>query len=105
MKHLLMRCSLVCVLLLMCVMPAFAATSYSHLYISISDALINAKQENAANVDLAIAQFELDWAAVNSKEVTEQKAVEQALQEVKDADDYADQVEALKQLTAALRAR
>lgn len=104
MKHLLMRCSLVYALLLLCVVPAVAATSYSHLYISISDALINAKQDNTVDVHEAITQFERDWAAIDSKEKAEQQAVDEALQQVKEAEDATAQVAALQQLTASLRA-
>ncbi len=48
--------------------PVQAAQSYSHLYIAISDALMNTKQDNEAEAKQALEQFATDWAKVTSEQ-------------------------------------
>ncbi|TNF64543.1 transporter, partial [Streptococcus salivarius] len=62
MKHFLTRCSIVFALMLTLALPVQAAQSYSHLYIAISDALMNTKQDKEAEAKQALEQFAIDWA-------------------------------------------
>ena len=90
--------------MLLCAIPAFAATSYSNLYISISDALINTKQDKSSEADEALAQFSSDWALVDSAELDEKAKVDEALANVQATSTKEERVKALQALTAALRA-
>ena len=47
-------------------LPVHAAQSYSHLYIAISDALMNTKQDKEAEAKQALEQFAVDWDKVSS---------------------------------------
>ena len=86
MKHFLTRCSLVvCLLFALAVVPVQAAQSYSHLYISISDALMNTKQDKEAKAELALEQFAADWASVTTEEVVAKEKIDEVLAQAVEA--------------------
>ena len=104
MKHFLTRCSLVvCLLLTFTVIPVQAAQSYSHLYISISDALMNTKQDKEAEAVQALEQFAEDWASVTSEEVEAKEKVDEVLAQALEATSKEERLTALSALSNALR--
>lgn len=98
-----MRCSAICLLFFILVIPVHAATNYSDFYITLSDALINTKQGDTAKADAAIEQFAKSWATIESKEVDEKTKVDKALETVQIAKNKEEKIEAIKELTSALR--
>lgn len=103
MKHYLIRCSFVVVLLLSLLsVPVQAAESYSHLYISISDALINTKQDKETAANAALATFQEDWKRVTSSEKEAKAEVNDALDKAVNADSKEDRLTALTALSNAL---
>lgn len=104
MKHFLIRSSLICVLLFLIVIPIYAATSYSSFYVTISDALINTKQDKTEEAEEAIEKFAKEWATVESKEKAEKEKVDEALKKVQNTTNKEERIEALTELSTALRA-
>ncbi|MEB2282980.1 FTR1 family iron permease [Lysinibacillus xylanilyticus] len=104
MKHFLTRCSLVLCLLLALAVPVQAAQSYSHLYISISDALMNTKQDKEAEAEHALEQFATDWASVTSEQKDAKVTVDEILAQAVKATSKEERLKALSDLSNALRA-
>ncbi|MGY3189476.1 FTR1 family iron permease [Lysinibacillus sp. TE18511] len=104
MKHFLTRCSIILCLLLALAVPVQAAQSYSHLYISISDALMNTKQDKEAEAKLALEQFTKDWASVTSEQTEAKEKVDELLAQAVEATSKDERLEALSALSNALRA-
>ncbi|MFJ6208487.1 FTR1 family protein [Lysinibacillus sp. NPDC092081] len=104
MKHFLTRCSLVLCLLLALAVPVQAAQSYSHLYISISDALMNTKQDKEAEAENALEQFATDWASVTSEHKKAKEKVDEILAQAVKATSKDERLKALSDLSNALRA-
>ncbi|MGE7674316.1 FTR1 family iron permease [Lysinibacillus sp. NPDC094403] len=104
MKHFLTRCSLVLCLLLALAVPVQAAQSYSHLYISISDALMNTKQDKEAEAERALEQFATDWASVTSDQKEAKEQVDEILAQAVKATSKDERLKALSELSNALRA-
>ncbi|WP_107949081.1 FTR1 family iron permease [Lysinibacillus parviboronicapiens] len=103
MKHFLTRCSIILCLLVVLAVPVQAAQSYSHLYISISDALMNTKQDKEAEAKQALKQFTIDWAAVTSKQTEAQEKVDSILAQAIEATSKEERLSALSALSNALR--
>ncbi|OCA88635.1 FTR1 family iron permease [Bacillus sp. FJAT-27986] len=100
MKRFLQICSfLVCMLV---ALPALAATSYSSFYISISDALINAKQGNDEQTQKAIDKFAENWASVTSEQKEAKRAVDDALNAVLKSSTQEERVKTIMQLSTTL---
>ncbi|MFJ8459359.1 FTR1 family protein [Lysinibacillus xylanilyticus] len=104
MKHFLTRCSLILCLLFALAVPVQAAQSYSHLYISISDALMNTKQDKEAEAKLALEQFTKDWSSVTSEQTEAKEKVDELLAQAVEATSKDERLEALSALSNALRA-
>ncbi|MGA3602059.1 FTR1 family iron permease [Lysinibacillus agricola] len=104
MKHFLTRCSIILCLLFALAVPVQAAQSYSHLYISISDALMNTKQDKEAEAKLALEQFTKDWASVTSEQTEAKEKVDELLAQAVEATSKDERLEALSALSNALRA-
>ncbi|KPN94783.1 FTR1 family protein [Lysinibacillus sp. ZYM-1] len=104
MKHFLTRCSIVIALLLTLALPVQAAQSYSHLYIAISDALMNTKQDKEAEAKQALEQFATDWAKVSSEQKEAKAKVDDSLAHATEAASKDERLEALSALSNALRA-
>ncbi|MEY9977918.1 FTR1 family protein [Lysinibacillus sp. RC79] len=104
MKHFLTRCSLVLCLLLALAVPVQAAQSYSQLYISISDALMNTKQDKEAEAERALEQFATDWASVTSEQKEAKEKVDKILTQAVKATSKDERLKALSDLSNALRA-
>lgn len=98
-----MRCSIIICLLLALAVPVQAAQSYSHLYISISDALMNTKQNKEAEAELALDQFATDWDSVTSKQNDAKEKVDEILAQAVEASSKEERLEALSALSNALR--
>ncbi|MET4560313.1 high-affinity iron transporter [Lysinibacillus parviboronicapiens] len=103
MKHFLTRCSIILCLLVVLAVPVQAAQSYSHLYISISDALMNTKQDKEAEAKQALKQFTTDWAAVTSEQTEAQEKVDSILAQAIAATSKEERLSALSALSNALR--
>lgn len=103
MKHFLTRCSIILCLLVVLAVPVQAAQSYSHLYISISDALMNTKQDKEAEAKQALKQFTTDWAAVTSEQTEAQEKVDSILAQAIEATSKEERLSALSSLSNALR--
>ncbi|MEY2356349.1 FTR1 family iron permease [Lysinibacillus capsici] len=104
MKHFLTRCSIVFTLMLTLALPVQAAQSYSHLYIAISDALMNTKQDKEAEAKQALEQFAIDWAKVSSEQKEAKAKVDEILAQATEATSKDERLEALSALSNALRA-
>ena len=91
-------------MLLALAVPVQAAQSYSHLYISISDALMNTKQDKEAEAKLALEQFTKDWASVTSEQTEAKEKVDELLAQAVEATSKDERLEALSALSNALRA-
>lgn len=104
MKHFLTRCSIILCLLFALAVPVQAAQSYSHLYISISDALMNTKQDKEAEAKLALEQFTKDWSSVTSEQTEAKEKVDELLAQAVEATSKDERLEALSALSNALRA-
>ena len=100
MKRFLQICSFVVCMLL--TLPTFAATSYSSFYVSISDALINAKQGNDEQTKKAIDEFAHNWNSVSSDQQDAKSAVDEALNAVLESTRQEEKVTAIMQLSTAL---
>ena len=99
-----MRCSLIVCLLVSLAVPVQAAGSYSNLYISISDALMNTKQDKDAEANYALEQFASDWSTVTSEQTEAKKEVDQILDQAVNASTKEERLTALSALSNALRA-
>lgn len=84
--------------------PVQAAQSYSHLYISISDALMNTKQDKEAEAKQALEQFTKDWSSVTSEQTEAKEKVDELLAQAVEATSKDERLEALSALSNALRA-
>lgn len=104
MKHFLTRCSIIIALILTLALPVQAAQSYSHLYIAISDALMNTKQDKEAEAKQALEQFAADWAKVSSEQKEAKAKVDEILAQATEATSKDERLEALSALSNALRA-
>ncbi|MGE7945407.1 FTR1 family iron permease [Lysinibacillus sp. NPDC093688] len=104
MKHFLTRCSLVLCLFVALAVPVQAAQSYSHLYISISDALMNTKQDKESEAEQALEQFSTDWASVTSEQKEAKEKVDNILVQAVEATAKDERLKALSQLSNSLRA-
>lgn len=85
-------------------LPVQAAQSYSHLYIAISDALMNTKQDKEAEAKQALELFAIDWAKVSSEQKEAKAKVDEILAQATDATSKDERLEALSALSNALRA-
>ncbi len=85
-------------------LPVQAAQSYSHLYIAISDALMNTKQDKEAEAKQALEQFAIDWAKVSSEQKEAKAKVDEILAQATEATSKDERLEALSALSNALRA-
>lgn len=103
MKHFLMRCSMIIVFILTLALPVQAAQSYSHLYIAISDALMNTKQDKETEAKQALEQFATDWGNVSSEQTEAKAKVDKILQQATNATSKEQRLEALSALSNALR--
>lgn len=104
MKHYLIRFSFVlCLLLTLSFHSAFAQQSYSSLYISISDALINTKQDNDTKAQKALEQFASDWALVKTEETAQQQKVTAAFDAAMSSTTKEQRLQALSALSNELR--
>ncbi|WP_445480233.1 FTR1 family protein [Lysinibacillus irui] len=103
MKHFLMRCSMIIAFILTLALPVQAAQSYSHLYIAISDALMNTKQDKEAEAKQALEQFATDWANVSSEQTEAKAKVDKFLQQATNATSKEQRLEELSALSNALR--
>lgn len=83
-------------------LPALAGTSYSSFYISISDALINAKQGNSEQTKEAIDEFAENWASVTSNQQEAKSKVDEALNAVLESSTQEEQINTIMQLSTAL---
>ena len=83
--------------------PVQAEQSYSHLYISISDALMNTKQDKDTEAELALEQFAKDWASVTSEQMEAKAKVDDILDQAREASSKEDRLQALSALSNALR--
>jgi len=99
-----MRCSIIACLFLALALPVQAAQSYSHLYIAISDALINTKQDKEAEAKKALEQFATDWAKITSEQKEAKAKVDEILVQATEATSKEERLEALSALSNALRA-
>lgn len=106
MKHYLIRCSQFAIILFLVTLttihPVAAAESYSHLYISISDAIMNSKQGDDSKANDAIKTFKKDWNHSNAKDSKEARAVTKALNAVENAASKEDRLAALTALSKSL---
>ncbi len=85
-------------------LPVQAAQSYSHLYIAISDALMNTKQDKEAEAKQALEQFAIDWAKVSSEQKEAKAKVDEILAQATEATSKDERLDALSALSNALRA-
>lgn len=85
-------------------LPVQAAQSYSHLYIAISDALMNTKKDKEAEAKQALEQFAVDWAKVSSEQKEAKAKVDEILAQATEATSKDERLEALSALSNALRA-
>lgn len=109
MKHFLKRCSSLLLIIVLIgalfVRPtAFAepANNYSHLFISISDAIMSSKKDDEKSAEKAIADFKKDWEASNRESSTAVDAVDKALADVENAKDNDSRLLALSALSKSL---
>lgn len=84
--------------------PVHAKESFSHLYISISDALINTKQDKDTEAELALQQFSNDWISVTSEYKEAMEKVDDILAQAIEASSQENRLQALSDLSNALRA-
>ncbi|MGE6516460.1 FTR1 family iron permease [Lysinibacillus sphaericus] len=103
MKHFLTRCSIILCLLVVLAVPVQAAQSYSQLYISISDALMNTKQDKEAEAKRALEQFTTDWASVTSEQTEAKEKVDTILAQAVESTSKEKRLAALSALSNALR--
>nr|WP_283175712.1 FTR1 family protein [Lysinibacillus sp. Bpr_S20] len=84
--------------------PVQAAQSYSHLYIAISDALMNTKQDKETEAKQALEQFATDWASIASDQKEAKEKVDSILALAVKATSKDERLKALSDLSNALRA-
>lgn len=89
--------------MLVAVPYAHANNAYSSIYITITDALINTKQNNETEATQALAEFEDLWADVSSAQIKEKQSVDEALKAVKTAQTADERVVALTSLSKAVK--
>lgn len=104
MKRFLICCSMIICLILTLTITVQAEKSYSHLYISISDALMNTKQDKDDEAERALEQFAKDWASVTSEQKEAKETVDDNLVQAREATSKEDRLQALSALSNALRA-
>lgn len=108
MKHFLTRFSSILLIFLLLAgsytKPAFAepANNYSHLFISISDAITNSKQGNDEKAKEAIATFKKDWEASNRKDSKAATEVNNALAAAEKARNKEERLAALTALSTGI---
>lgn len=108
MKHYLARFSsllLIVSLVLMTVarpVSAAPANDYSHFYISISDAIMNSKNDDQKKVDEAVSTFKKDWQDSKRKSTPAVDAVNDALTNVEEAKDHDSRLSALTELSKSI---
>lgn len=111
MKHFLTRSSQLCIIALLLVMTILSAvpqamaagsSSYSGLYISISDALMDTRQGDGSKAEAALKQFDKAWQQVETTHDAEKKAVDDAYEKALAADNKEDRLAALTDLSKAL---
>lgn len=84
------------------IVHAEPANEYSHLYISISDAIMNLKKEDEVASEQAIANFKKDWEASNRESTKAVDTVNKALKKVEATDDTENRLIALSDLSKSL---
>lgn len=104
MKRFLICCSMIICLILTLTITVQAEKSYSRLYISISDALMNTKQDKDDEAERALEQFAKDWASVTSEQKEAKETVDDNLVQAREATSKEDRLQALSALSNALRA-
>lgn len=109
MKHFLARFSSVLLIIILLsstfIQPtAYAepANNYSHLYISISDAIMSSKKEDEKSAKEAIALFKKDWENSNRDSSKAVDAVDAALVATESATDKDSRLAALSELSKSL---
>ena len=81
MKHFLQACSFI--LILTFVMPAFAyAANFSEMYITITEAMMNTKQDKTEAAEQSIALLEQQLQGIETTFEEEKVAVEKALKQI-----------------------
>ncbi|MBY0121340.1 FTR1 family protein [Bacillus sp. S/N-304-OC-R1] len=92
------------ILLISLMSPAYssyaAENNYSHLYISVGDAIMQTKADNWAGADEAFQQLKQDWVQMDKSAGKEEKAVTHAITETEKALKAEDKTLMLKRLTA-----
>ncbi|WP_010307418.1 FTR1 family iron permease [Kurthia senegalensis] len=115
MKHFLTRSSQLAIIALLFIMtlvrplPSVMAAepaSYSSLYISISDAIMDIRKGDGKKADQALAEFEKAWSArtIDEKHNKEKEAIDKALTDAKEATSSEDRLAALTTLTENVNA-
>ena len=115
MKHFLTRSSQLAIIALLFIMTlarplptvmAAEPASYSTLYISISDAIMDIRKGDGKKADQALEQFEKAWSTrtVDEKHDKEKETIDEALQDAKKATSSDDRLAALTTLTHAVDA-
>lgn len=115
MKHFLTRSSQLAIIALLFIMTlvrplptvmAAEPASYSTLYISISDAIMDIRKGDGKKADQALEQFEKAWSTrtVDAKHDKEKETIDEALQDAKKATSSDDRLAALTTLTHAVDA-
>lgn len=109
MKHFLTRCSAILFSILLIgssfiqpTVSAEPANEYSHLYISISDAIMSTKQDDEKTAEKAIADFKKDWEDSNRTSSKTVDAVDAAIADVENASDKVSRLTALSELSKDL---
>lgn len=98
MKKLLCILSLLFILLLPLRISA-AEESYSHLFISVGDAIMNGKAENWSEVETALQTLTRDWQENNKSDINEEKLVDKYIKETQEAVKEKNKDVLLKQLS------
>ena len=102
MKHFLQACSFI--LILTFVMPAFAyAANFSEMYITITEAMMNTKQDKTEAAEQSIALLEQQLQGIETTFEEEKVAVEKALKQIQQADTKDARIEALTALSKAVK--
>ncbi|MBQ0138905.1 MAG: FTR1 family iron permease [Kurthia sp.] len=111
MKHFLTRFSSIVLIVLLLsstfvhpTVHAEPANNYSHLYISISDAIMDSKKDDEQAAQKAIATFKKDWEDSNRASSKAADAVDAALADVEKATDKDSRLAALSELSKSVAA-
>ena len=83
-------------------MPTYAETSYSSLYILISDALISTKQGDEEQANKAIEEFAHNWTMITSDQKEAKAEVDDALSHVFQSSSQEEKITAVTQLSKSL---